>query len=84
MCMKNTKGTCGVPCWGKCPLQALDLVDASTRKQLVQAKNAAEIGAILDGPSVVWQSHARCLRHPMKAGGCELPLNADFDSMFGE
>ena len=58
-------------------LEALELVDAATRKKLLKAHNTEEAEAVLDAPGVIWQTHARCLRHPMKAGGCPIPTNAD-------
>jgi len=56
---------------------ALDLVDHATRKKLYQAKGIDEINAVLD--TATWQTHARCLRHPLQPGGCKLPAKIDLD-----
>ena len=60
--------------------QVLEFVDANTRNLLEKTKDVAEINKILKSPNVRFQQRARCLRHPMKTGGCELPCNIDMDS----
>ena len=58
----------------------MEFVDASTRRKVQQAESISEINELLDGESVVWQSHARCLRHPFKSGGCPISADSDIDS----
>lgn len=58
----------------------MDFVDSATRKRLEHTSNVPEIEAILADPNVRWQSKARCLRHPFKSGGCDLPENSDIDT----
>lgn len=60
--------------------KVLDFVDSTTRKSLETAADVDAINSILSGSSVRWATHARCLRHPFKEGGCRLPENADLDS----
>lgn len=60
-------------------LQALDFVDARTRKDLDTATNTREIHTILNKPSTIWMNRARCLRHPLKEHGCDLPMGMDLD-----
>ena len=43
----------------------------------MQAKGLPEINSILD--KAQWRTHAQCLRHPLKSGGCELPIGMDID-----
>ena len=62
------------------PVQALDYIDAATRRRVLQATTSQEINEVLDDESVVWQSHARCLRHPLRVGGCPISIGSDIDS----
>ena len=63
------------------PVQALDYIDAATRRRVLQATTSQEINEVLDDESVVWQSHARCLRHPLRVGGgCPISIGSDVDS----
>lgn len=55
----------------------MQLVDKTTQQALLKARDCAEIHQVLDGGSVVWQEKALCLRHPMKPGGCDLPVGSD-------
>ena len=63
------------------PLQALDLVDARTRRDLEGAVDTDEIHKILDRPTTRWMTHARCLRHPFKEHGCKLPMDSDLEPL---
>ena len=56
------------------------MVDVKTRSLLAKAKSSDEIIEILDHPSVQFLDRAQCLRHPLKPGGCLLPINMDLVS----
>ena len=61
------------------PLKALDVLDAQTRKKIEAANGVEEINQILGSSTVQWQTHARCLRHPMAPGGCKPPSGTDIE-----
>lgn len=63
-------------------VQVLDLVDEKTRKNLEAAPDTKAINEILDRPTTKWMTHARCLRHPMNAHGCPLPMDSDIEPLF--
>jgi len=43
------------------------------------AQGVEEILGVLNEPTVVWQTHARCLKHPLEVKGCRLPSHMDLE-----